>query len=136
MQYLILCYDQAMNNLYTIRQVAEITGLSLHTLRYYEKIGLLKEVNRENNGYRQYTEADISWILFIIRLRETGMPITKMVQFSNLRNEGDITARERRELLEKHRENIENQLNKLQDNLQNIKEKIEYYRRIEDIKES
>jgi DNA-binding transcriptional MerR regulator len=121
-----------MNQLYSIRQVAELTGLSLHTLRYYEKIKLLKDVEREENGYRVFTERDVSWILFLIRLRETGMPITKMIQFSDLRNEGSATIRARRELLEMHREAIEDQLHKLQENLSKITDKITYYKELED----
>ncbi len=53
-----------------------MTGLSVHTLRYYEKVGLLNEVKRDINGYRQYAESDISWINFVIRLRITGMSVT------------------------------------------------------------
>lgn len=75
-----------MENLFSIQQVASMTGLSTHTLRYYEKIGLIKNVQRDQTGYRQYTDFDLAWIQFLIRLRVTGMPMLKMKQFFLLTN--------------------------------------------------
>ncbi len=66
-----------MENLFSIQQIASMTGLSTHTLRYYEKIGLIKNVQRDQTGYRQYTDVDLAWIQFLIRLRVTGMPMLK-----------------------------------------------------------
>ncbi|GLV67234.1 hypothetical protein Bmyc01_59030 [Bacillus mycoides] len=66
---------------------------------YYEKIGLLNEVSRDINGYRQYSDADISWINFLIRLGVTGMSVTEMKFFSDLRGQGEPTISARRELL-------------------------------------
>ncbi|WP_334313755.1 MerR family DNA-binding transcriptional regulator [Bacillus sp. BP-3] len=63
----------------------------MHTLRYYEKIGLLNEVSRDINGYRRYSKVDISWINFLIRLRVTGMSVTDMKLFSDLRSQGEPT---------------------------------------------
>ena len=59
----------------TIQQVAALTQLSEHTLRYYERIGLLDPVNRASSGHRRYSTGDIAWIEFLTRLRTTGMPI-------------------------------------------------------------
>ncbi|WP_410986721.1 MerR family DNA-binding transcriptional regulator [Bacillus paranthracis] len=73
-----------MEGIFTIKQISKMTGLTVHTLLYYEKIGLLNEVSRDINGYRQYSESDISWINFLIRLRITGMSVTGMKLFSNL----------------------------------------------------
>jgi DNA-binding transcriptional MerR regulator len=94
--------------IFTIQQISNITGLSVHTLRYYEKIGLLNKVDRDVNGYRRYTKSDISWINFLIRLRVTAMPVSEMKQFSDLRNQGDTTIRLRLELLENHQKNVLN----------------------------
>ncbi|WP_458117388.1 MerR family transcriptional regulator [Bacillus sp. PK3-130] len=91
-----------MEKLFTIQQIAKMTKLSAHTLRYYEKIGLLNEVSRDANGYRKYTESDISWINFLIRLRITGMSVADMKRFSDLRNQGESTVSKRLELLELH----------------------------------
>lgn len=118
--------------IFTIQQISNITGLSVHTLRYYEKIGLLNRVDRDVNGYRQYTESDISWINFLIRLRVTGMPVCEMKQFSDLRSQGDSTISLRRELLQNHQKNVLEQIKELQDNLYKIEEKIHYYKGLEE----
>ncbi len=117
-----------MENLFTIQQIAKMTGLSAHTLRYYEKIGLLNGVERDANGYRQYSESDISWIQFLIRLRVTGMSIRDMKHFSDLRNLGESTIRERRELLEEHQGKVLAEIKGLKDNLTKIEEKVHYYK--------
>ena len=116
----------------TIRQVAEITGLSAYTLRYYEHIGLLESVNRTSSGYRTYDAANIAWIEFLNRLRENGMSIRQMQKFSVLRNQGSVTVRERRILLEQHRDIVKNHLAKLEQNLKTIEDKITYYKELEE----
>ncbi|YCI24335.1 MerR family transcriptional regulator [Paenibacillus sp. Z6-24] len=116
-----------MENTYTIQQIAVMTGLSPHTLRYYERIGLLHPISRDSIGYRYYTDRDIAWIEFLMRLRQTGMPISEMKQFSDLRSQGDHTAGQRRELLEQHRIHIREQMSRLQQDLHHMDEKIEYY---------
>ncbi|WP_242222199.1 MerR family transcriptional regulator [Bacillus cereus group sp. BfR-BA-01380] len=121
-----------MEKIFTIKQISKVTGLTVHTLRYYEKIGLLNEVNRDINGYRQYSEADISWINFLIRLRVTGMPVTDMKLFSDLRSQGETTISARRELLEIHQNKILKEMKDLKDNLVKIEEKIDYYKRMEE----
>ncbi|RNB92560.1 MerR family transcriptional regulator [Brevibacillus fluminis] len=118
---------------FTIQQISTMTGLSVHTLRYYEKIGLLSGVDRDANGYRRYTKADLSWLQFIMRLRATGMPISEMKEFSDLRSQGDPTISARRALLETHRKNVLNQISDLQENLVSIEEKIVYYKELEGV---
>jgi DNA-binding transcriptional MerR regulator len=115
----------------TIQQMSNLSGLSVHTLRYYEKIGMLKSVGRDSHGYRQYSELDIAWIQFLIRLRATGMPIKDMKRFSELRSEGDITVSKRRELLELHQRNVLDQIKELEENLKQISTKISYYKELE-----
>lgn len=120
-----------MEKVFTIKQISKMTGLSVHTLRYYEKVGLLTEVKRDINGYRQYSESDISWINFLIRLRITGMSVTDMKRFSNLRSQGESTISARRELLEIHQNKVLKEIKKLKDNLEEIDGKIDYYKRME-----
>lgn len=108
-----------------------MTELSVHTLRYYEKIGLLNGVKRDINGYRQYSESDISWINFLIRLKVTGMSITDMKHFSDLRSQGESTIIARQELLEMHQNKVLKEIKKLNDNLTEIDGKIDYYKRME-----
>ncbi|ADF40418.1 MerR family transcriptional regulator [Priestia megaterium] len=120
-----------MENLFSIQQVASMTGLSTHTLRYYEKIGLIKNVQRAQTGYRQYTDVDLAWIQFLIRLRVTGMPMLKMKQFSDLRQKGDSTITARKELLEEHYKDVLGKIEELELNSQRIEEKIAHYKKLE-----
>ena len=76
----------------SIQQVAVVTQLSTHTLRYYERIGLLAPIERASSGHRRYSSQDIAWINFLSRLRTTGMPIREMQQFAELRREGNRTV--------------------------------------------
>lgn len=121
-----------MKKPYTIQQISQMTGLSNHTLRYYEKIGLLDGVGRDDQGYRQYDETDLSWIEFLLRLRATGMPIRDMRRFSELRRKGDSTIKERREILINHQEKIKTQIQELEEHLVRIQEKVSLYVDLED----
>lgn len=117
---------------YTIQDVSQLTRLTAHTLRYYEKIGLVRGIERDAKGYRLYSDSDIAWLEFLIRLRETGMPIQEMIRFSNLRAGGDATIRQRRELLEIHEQCIRNELERLRNHLGKIEEKIVHYKKLEE----
>jgi DNA-binding transcriptional MerR regulator len=96
-----------------IQEVAKITDLSSYTLRYYEKIELVREIERNIAGYRQYLRSDIAWIKFIIRLRLTGMPIIQMKKFSDLRQEGDSSIAARKEMLIEHYREVMRKLEEL-----------------------
>lgn len=122
-----------MENLFSIQQAASMTGLSTHTLRYYEKIGLIKNVQRAQTGYRQYTDVDLAWIQFLIRLRVTGMPMLKMKPFSDLRQKGDSTITARKELLEEHYKDVLGKIEELELNSQRIEEKIAHYKKLETV---
>jgi len=122
-----------MENLFSIQQVASMTGLSTHTLRYYEKIGLIKNVQRAQTGYRQYTDVDLAWIQFLIRLRVTGMPMLKMKQFSDLRQKGESTITARKELLEEHYNDVLGKIEELELNSHKIEEKIAHYKKLETV---
>ena len=122
-----------MENLFSIQQIASMTGLSTHTLRYYEKIGLIKNVQRDQTGYRQYTDFDLAWIQFLIRLRVTGMPMLKMKQFSDLRQKGESTITARKELLEEHYKDVLGKIEELELNSHRIEEKIAHYKKLETV---
>jgi DNA-binding transcriptional MerR regulator len=115
----------------SIQQVAAITQLSTHTLRYYERIGLLAPIERASSGHRRYSSQDIAWIDFLTRLRTTGMPIREMQQFAELRRQGDRTLSQRRQLLEIHQQQIYQQIDELTQNLKVIQEKIQHYQELE-----
>lgn len=126
-----------MNRELTIQQVAEETSLSGHTLRYYERIGLILDINRAQSGHRRYKTDDLEWISFLKQLKATGMPLAQMQQFAQLRREGVSTAGQRREMLEHHRQSILDQMQALNESLAMVDIKIARHRKSEeDMRES
>jgi len=111
----------------TIGQVAELIGVSTHTLRYYEQAGLLRAISRTAAGHRLYAPADLDWLAFVMRLKATGMPIAQMQQFAALRAEGESTFGARRRLLVAHRDAVRVHIAELQASLDAIGDKIAYY---------
>lgn len=85
---------------YTIGEAAELTGTGVHALRYYERVGLLRPVRRAENGHRCYGEEDLGWVRFLTLLRDTGMPIRRMLAFVELEREGEASRGARRETRE------------------------------------
>jgi DNA-binding transcriptional MerR regulator len=120
-----------METSFTIQQVAQQTGLSIDTLRYYERIGLLEPVARTPSGHRRYTVGDIGWIELLLRMRDTGMPRAQMVRFAELRRQGDATATERRLLLEEHQRTLEHRMRQLEQHMSVLQQKIAHIREIE-----
>ena len=115
----------------TIRNMAERCGLSEFTLRYYERVGLIRRIGRAPNGHRRYSAQDETWIEFLNHLRATGMPIRQMLRYAELRAQGDRTAVERRELLEEHRRAVEANIKTLEECHALLTRKIAFYRQIE-----
>ena len=113
-----------METEFSIQQVAERTGLSIDTLRYYERIGLLEPVRRASSGHRRYRQRDIDWISLVINLRETGMPLAQIQHFAMLRRHGEGTALERLHILEQHQQALLQQMQKLKQHMTALQEKI------------
>lgn len=112
----------------SIAAAAEATGVSTHTLRYYERAGLmLVPVDRASSTHRRYTDADLSWVRFVARLRTTGMPIARIRRYTELARRGEGTIAERRELLVQHREQVRAQLETVAASLRAIDHKIDIY---------
>ncbi|MFC4021188.1 MerR family transcriptional regulator [Micromonospora sp. GCM10011542] len=112
---------------YAPSEAARRSGFSLDTLRYYEKIGLLSGVGRTPGGKRVFTDDDLSWLVLFRCLRDTGMPIAQMCRYAQLAREGEHTAGERRELLERHAAQVEEQMRLLQRQYDHLREKIRFY---------
>ncbi|WP_428034816.1 MerR family transcriptional regulator [Amphritea sp.] len=110
-----------------ISTFSALTQLSSHTLRYYEKIGLLSNISRNASGHRSYSAKDVEWVRFINRLRDTGMPLAKIRHYADLRAVGDTTFDTRCTLLEQHRDALRLRLEKELEHLQALDAKIEYY---------
>lgn len=112
---------------YSIGQFSNITNINAPTLRYYENEQLLV-VNRDSVGRRFYTTEDIDWILFIKKLKDTGMTIKDIREYALLRYQGDSTIQQRLEILEKHKSTVIQEKIKWENNLQNLNEKISIYK--------
>ncbi len=116
---------------YTIQDMAERCGMTAHTLRYYERVGLIQPVGRARNGHRRYSEADEAWLHFLHCMRATNMPIREMQRYAELRELGDATSLERRKILEDHRTAIATQIVELQQAHALLTHKIANYKKIE-----
>ena len=111
---------------YSIGEFSKLTGLSIHTLRYYEYEQLIVSMRNKNN-IRRYSDKDIAWIDFIKRLKDTGMPIKKIKEYAKLRSKGDITLSKRMEMLIQHYGFLEKQISILQEHKEKLDQKIKYY---------
>ncbi|MFJ6247885.1 MULTISPECIES: MerR family transcriptional regulator [unclassified Streptomyces] len=112
---------------HTIGEVAALTGLSAHTLRWYERIGLMPHVDRSHTGQRRFTSRDLDWLAFVGKLRLTGMPVADMVRYAELVRAGDHTREERRALLEATRRDVLARVAELRDTLAVLDVKIAHY---------
>src|SRR6478609_737502 len=112
---------------HSISEVSAVSGLSAHTLRWYERIGLLEPVDRSHAGQRRYSDADLVRLAFLTKLRLTGMPVADMVRYVELLRAGDGTRAERRDLLVAHREEVRQRLADLHATLAVIDRKIDHY---------
>ncbi len=112
----------------SIAAAGKRTGVSPHTLRYYERIGLIDPVGRDDGGRRVYSDADLARVNFLRKLRSTGMPITRMQEYVRLVRMGPSTEPARLALLEEHRRHVLHDLEHLNDCLGAINFKIDRYR--------
>lgn len=115
----------------TIAEVAAETSTSVHTLRYYERVGLIRPVARASSGHRRYGADDVRWVTFLRRLHATGMPIRHMLEYAHLAWQGESTFTARRELLERHRDDVAAKISELETCLEHIKKKVAMYTDLE-----
>ena len=113
--------------MYSIQDVSKKTGLSAHTLRYYEKEGLIRGVERSQGGFRQYTDEDLEALGLICCLKNTGMSLQEISQFVQLTQQGDCTLKERVELLRQQRENVVRRMEEMQRYLDKVTWKINFF---------
>jgi DNA-binding transcriptional MerR regulator len=111
----------------SIREVAARTGITTHTLRYYERIGLVQPVARARSGHRRYGDHDLRWLGLLKKLHATEMPIRKMLEYARLMRRGEHTMPARRALLDAHRCEVEAKLEQLKSSLSMIRKKIAIY---------
>jgi len=113
-----------------VAEMSAVTGVSGYTLRYYERAGLIQSVTRSSGNQRRYQPGDVEWVRFLLRLRETGMPIAQMRQYANLRAEGDASLRARLELLAAHHARLREQITALRGHERALSAKVDTYRQM------
>ena len=113
--------------MYSIQDVSKKTGLSAHTLRYYEKEGLISGVERTQGGFRQYSDEDLEALGLICCLKNTGMSLQEIARFMELTHQGDHTLRERVELLRAHREDVLERVSEMQRYLDKVTRKLNFF---------
>jgi DNA-binding transcriptional MerR regulator len=112
---------------FTPSQVAERSGFSIDTLRYYEREGLLPGIGRTAGGRRTYSQADLDWLGLVRCLRDTGMPIADLKRYTQLCAD-DSTMQERLDLLERHGDEVQASIDALLRQQEQLREKIQWYR--------
>ncbi len=117
-----------MSGTFSPGQAAEQSGFSIDTLRYYERIGLLDDIDRSSTGHRRFDDDDLEWLAVLRCLRDTGMPIAQMRRYADLARHGDGTMAERLHLLTEHAVQVEAHITLLQDQQKHLREKIDWYR--------
>ncbi|WP_099467715.1 MerR family transcriptional regulator [Konateibacter massiliensis] len=115
---------------YTIKQVSEKTSLSIYTIRYYDKEGLLPLIKRTESGNRKFTDNDMEWIGLICCLKNSGMSIERIKEFMHCCLKGEEGVEERRVILEQHKKNIEKQIEQLNKSMEIVDFKLEHYKEI------
>lgn len=114
----------------TIAEVSKKVNLSTDTLRYYERIGLIPEVNRTESGIRDYTEKELRYIEFVICLRNAGISIGTLIEYLRLFKKGDSTIEARKQLLISQREVMQKKLDEIQSSFERLNFKIDNYEKI------
>jgi DNA-binding transcriptional MerR regulator len=116
---------------FTIQQVAALTGMTVHTLRYYERIGIMLPVGRAANGHRRYTPADVEGLRLLAHLLQTRMPLDQIQDYIRLYQMGESTLPERAAMLQTWRTEIQHQVDELCDTLNLIDKKLKSYEQLE-----
>lgn len=114
-----------------ISEVAALSGLSVDTIRFYERSKLLPDIDRDKSGKRCFTAANVDWLILLASLRATGMPMEKMRHFAELYRIGDAAIPQRREILVEHADHLENRRAEIDRCALLLKHKIETYFKIE-----
>ncbi len=107
--------------------MSDRTGVSIDTLRYYEREGLLQNVARATSGHRRYSEDDLLWVQVLRCLRDTGMTMEQLRHYCELGQQGDSTKTERRDILRSHRAEIEKQISERHEALRLVDHKLSFY---------
>lgn len=109
---------------YTMKEVERLTGVSAHTLRYWAKCGLFSHLDRDENGYRYFSQRDLQWVGLVQCMRQTGMSIANVLDFVELCKKGDVTLPERIEMMQTQEKEILSTIDTYTKALQAVRKKI------------
>ncbi|MBN6080526.1 MerR family transcriptional regulator [Aggregatibacter actinomycetemcomitans] len=112
---------------YTTAQAAQKMGISAHTLRFYDKEGLLPNVGRDEHGNRRFTDNDLQWLSLLQCLKNTGMSLKDIKRFAKCTTIGDSTIEERLALFENQTQNVKQQISELKRYLSLLEYKVAFY---------
>jgi len=118
------------SNVITIGEFAQRSGLSTHTIRYYERVGVLKPGGRAANGHRRYHDSDVLWLEFVLRLKHIGMPLAEIKRYADLRAQGDATLSARFTMLKLHRVRLAAKMTELSECADVLDDKLRTYRKM------
>ena len=118
------------SNAISIGELSRLSGLSPHTLRFYETEGVLKPAGRTASGHRQYHGEDVLWLEFVLRLKLTGMPLAEIKQYASLRSQGERTLQPRLAMLKLHRARLVAKIDELSTCASALDDKIRTYRKM------
>lgn len=118
---------------YTTAKAAEKIGISAHTLRFYDKEGLLPNVERDEHGNRRFTDNDLQWLSLLQCLKNTGMSLKDIKRFAECTTIGDDTIDERLALFESQTENVKQQIAELQRYLGLLEYKLAFYQKAKEL---
>ncbi|KAB7616218.1 MerR family transcriptional regulator [Amylibacter sp. SFDW26] len=118
-----------------ISEAASRSGLSIDTIRYYEKSGLVPAIERSSDGVRQFSPENVEWLTLLASLRETGMPMKKMQYFAELYAKGDTTVSEREQVLLEHSDHLEERRKTLERCADLLRYKLTCYAKIKGVPE-
>ena len=118
------------SNVLTIGELARICGLTAHTIRFYESVGVLRPAGRAPNGHRRYHADDVLWLEFVLRLKTTGMPLAEIKRYASLRARGEPTLNPRLAMLELHRKRLATKMAELSECATALDDKIRAYRKM------
>lgn len=113
--------------MYTVKQVAEKTGVSAYTLRFYDKEGLFPYVSRDDNNARLFSEQDLEWVHIVQCMRETGMPLSEVKEYVQLCLLGDSTIPERYQIIVNQVQRAEQELVAMEKRINTLRMKVKYY---------
>jgi len=111
----------------TIKEVSEMYGISVDTLRYYERVGMIPPVTRKENGIRDYQESDLGWVQLAKCMRSAGLPVEMMIEYLHLYQQGDSTMEARRDLLQEAYNDLVEKRNEIEATMDRLQYKISKY---------